>query len=255
MDSAGPVFIVTTYLQTKQQEELFLRCIASIEKFHPGIPIVVLDDTGADVAFPISSIPASCHIEKTQFLKCGEVNAYAWAIQHRHEYSFFIYLHDSTILLKELPLDLSGAILRPMWHSTRYIKSDTQGSHLLPVLEGFDMKDLQTQYWSTLEHLRRGHGGQLVFGGMAMWDRELCEKLEKNSNFLEIAPHFDTRQKRCFFERFLYAAAHTLRPFSAFREISICGDIFNHGQAFNLHAGVNPANACNPYILKVWQGR
>jgi len=88
-----------------------------------------------------------------------------------------------------------------------------------------------------------------------MWDKELCEKLESETNFLEVAGLFDTRQKRSFFERFIYAVAQTMRPFQQFRNISVCGDIFNHGYAFTLGTGVNIKNAGNPYMLKVWQGR
>jgi hypothetical protein len=102
--------------------------------------------------------------------------------------------------------------------------------------------------------LRDHHAGELIFGGMSLFTSEFCEALATKTNFLTIAPKFNTRPLRSFFERFLWLTATHLGLLSDIRSAALCGDIFNHVAPFK-NKTVCAANARNPYILKFWQGR
>ncbi len=243
------VFIVTVYQQNKDQKEYLYHCVAKIRQHHRLATIVLLDDDHTTETLPDTVYP--CIKEKTKHPRCGEVNAYVWACQHRTEYDIFVYIHDTTILIQPLPLELPNHF-RPLWHSSKCMNNNVHGSVVNTFMDNFrilgnDCKDI-------LKELRANRGG-VCFGSMAIFDQHFLTFLSESTNFLELAYMLNTRFLRSFFERVIYIVYCKFSDPESFNKSSLCGDIFKHGNQFRNTEWNNPKLANNPYILKIWQGR
>jgi hypothetical protein len=97
--------------------------------------------------------------------------------------------------------------------------------------------------------------GSIVFGGMAVFDRTFLDFLSEKTNLQSIAPLFNTRKLRCFFERLLYIILSEFYDITNYTAYSVCGDILNHEQVFCSSTLLNSTISKNPYIVKIWQGR
>lgn len=247
--STRTAVILTTYVKTSFQREMLNRCITSVVKhINPNL-IIVLDDDHSTPATP--DVPDGVHIMKTLYPQCGEVNAYAWACAHTDEFDRFVFLHDSTIVLGPIPLDVPDHF-RPLWYTSKYISDNVKGGGVEEIIHEFKVKgELCLDLYQQLVNNR----GSIVFGGMAIFDAHFAKFLAEETNFLVLAHKFNTRHLRCFFERVMYIIYCRFCNGSIFNRSALCGDIFHHKYAFQRNRGVVPEFANNPYVLKVWQGR
>jgi hypothetical protein len=242
------VFILTSYVINKKQSDLLAESIDSIHAHHPDATIQVLDD---DHSKPeCVAVPPYCKIEKTKHAKCGEVNAYVWAIEHKAEYDLFIYIHDSCKVRSTIPYDLKGRHFRQFWYTSRCSNNDTTGAEIDSFMNIFTVsrKDCKEEL-----ELVRGGKENIIFGAMAAFDGDFLTFLETQTNFLEYAHLLNKRGLRCFFERLLYIIVMKYTGGREFIKNAYCGDIFKHTDAFiNKSFSIKPNN---PYLVKVWQSR
>jgi hypothetical protein len=241
--------IVTTYQIEERHKQFFYHCITSIRKYHNTATIVILDDNHKTSELPPT--PFTCRKEKTKYPRCGEVNAYVWACEHKDEYDTFIYLHDTALLINTLPLDLPHHF-RPLWFSSKCMNNNVHGSDVNRFIDDFrvdgkDCKDLLTEL--------RANRGSVVFGAMGIFDKEFLSFIKDKTNFLELASRLNTRFLRSFFERVVYMIYCRFTDPVNFIPSALCGDIFNHGSQFRNTEFHNKSIAKNPYVLKIWQGR
>lgn len=243
------VCILTAYQKTDFQKELLNTCVNSIREHMNTIDIVVLNDNSAN---PIHILDTeNVKIENTKFPRCGEVNAYVWACEHINEYDRFIFLHDSTVMLKAIPLELPNHF-RPFWYTSKYVSDNMKGKEVESFINAFTVKgELCTDIYKNLLQNR----GSIVFGGMAIFDDIFVRFLANETNFLDLAHTLNTRFLRCFFERLLFIVYSKFGNASIFNASAVCGDIFNHKGAFHPGKSIHKELANNPYVLKVWQGR
>jgi hypothetical protein len=242
------VFIITCYSITDFQKKLLLNCVESIHRFYPDETIQVLDDNHAVSEFP--KVPEYCKVEKTIHPRGGEVNAYVWACRNVNKYNRYIFIHDSTQLLSKLPTELQYHY-RAFWYSSRCIDHNTTGPEIDAFIKKFTIKEKDAL--KVLNDIRK-KGGNLAFGGMAMWDNEYNNYLIQETNFLDVVHLLNTRPMRSFFERLLYIIYFYFQNSNNFTKNTIIGDIISHKNVF-VNTEINPSCAKNPYLLKVWQGR
>lgn len=242
------VFILTTYITNQKQSELLAASIDSIHTHHPDASIQILDD---DHSKPeCVAAPSYCKIEKTKHAKCGEINGYVWAIEHKTEYDIFIYIHDSCKVRSAIPYELKGRHFRQFWYTSRCSNNDTTGAEIDSFMNIFTVsrKDCKDEL-----ELVRGGKENIIFGAMAAFDGDFLTFVETQTNFLECAYLLNTRHMRCFFERLLYIIVMKYTGGREFIKNAYCGDIFKHTDAFiNQNFSIKPNN---PYLVKVWQSR
>jgi hypothetical protein len=242
------IFILTTYITNQHQSELLAASIDSIRAHHPDASIQVLDD---DHSKPeCVAVPLYCKIEKTKHSRCGEVNAYIWAIEHKTEYDIFIYIHDSCKIRSPIPYLLKGRHFRQFWFTSRSSNNDTRGEEIDAFMNIFTVyrQDCKEEL-----ELVRGGKENIIFGTMAAFDRDFLTFLETQTNFIACAPLLNGRSMRCFFERLLYIIVKKFTGGREFVANAYCGDIFKHTDAFNNSSFAIKPN--NPYLIKVWQSR
>lgn len=243
------VFIITSRINNTHQTQLLQKCTESIRLHHPESDIVVLNDCSNMSIFPKLE---NVKIENVMYPNCGELNAYVWACNNYKEYEVFIFLHDSTKLKKTIPLEFEKDILfRAIWYSSVCINADSSGPEVNKILEEFNL-DVSKYYTEIMNG--GGRGGNMVFGAMGMFTNEFARKLSQDTNFVEIAKYFNRRILRCFFERFLYCILASYQDTTKYRDQSLCGCIFSHGNPFKNRL-LEDHTANNPYIVKCWQER
>lgn len=244
------IFIVTTYLNKPHSETLLKMCVNRIQLFHPECDIVILNDSHHVTINTIFS--KSVKIELTKYHRSGELNAYVWACEHKDEYKSFFFIHDSVLIINRFLVDLEGINYRGLWYASKCINDDTFGSEIDDIISKFKINNQSIQV--KINTLRQGRGS-IVFGSMGAFNSKFLDFLKKNTNFLDIVHLFNTRKLRSFFERLIYIILSELYDVKYFDSYSLCGDIFNHEEAFmsSCILGINFSN--NLYALKVWQGR
>ena len=242
------VFIVTSYITNKNQHQLLLDCVNSIKIHNPDAAIQILDDDHSKPDY--ASIPDFCKIEKTKHARCGEVNAYVWAIDHKLEYDIFIYIHDSCKVRGEIPYQLKGRHFRQFWFTSRYSNHNTTGDEIDSLMEQFT---ISRKHCKQELELVRGGKENIIFGAMAAFDQDFLTFLETQTNFVSLVHVLNKRSMRCFFERLLYIIVVNFTGGREFVSNAYCGDIFKHANAFNNKD--NNIKPNNPYLVKVWQSR
>lgn len=242
------VLILTTYITNQKQSELLAASIDSIRAHHPDAAIQILDD---DHSKPeCVAVPLYCKIEKTKHSRCGEVNAYIWAIEHKTEYDIFIYIHDSCKIRSPIPYLLKGRHFRQFWYTSRCSNNDTRGEEIDAFMNIFTVYSQDCK--EELELVRDGKEN-IIFGAMAAFDGDFLTFVETQTNFLACAHLLNKRGMRCFFERLLYIIVMKYTGGREFVKNAYCGDIFKHTDAFNNRSFAIKPN--NPYLIKVWQSR
>jgi hypothetical protein len=221
----------------------------SCKKYMGYARIVVLDDDHAKKE--LVQVPPGVKVVKTPWPKCGEINAYKWACDNKHQFDIFIYLHDSTRLLQPLPLECNYHFI-PLWYSHRSINRDMTGPVVKSFIQEFKVKNSSCEsiYASMLQN-----EGSIAFGCMAIFDKVFLEFLSTETNFLDLGYKLTTRSLRSFFERVLYMIYVKFGDPSVFNSSAICGNIFLHKKAFTNTDIFDFSLANNPYVLKCWQGR
>lgn len=252
----GTAVIIVTYIMTDFQKELLEKSIQAVLKFHPSDTLVVLNDNHSFSMKEFQEKFQSVQFEKTKYPKSGEVNAYTWSCENMHRFSRFLFLHDSAILINKIPIELTSQVhFKPLWYAIPHYAS----IGLMTLEVENVIKDIQIGPTTgpSLYNIILNRYIFVVFGCMGMWDTTFCKFIMENTNIIQNAGRFNTRNLRCLFERIVhlcYAYSHTDIPFRNFTSMSLCGDIMVHGSAF-ANKEFNPEIANNQYVLKVWQGR
>jgi len=244
------VFIITTYLSQPHHEIILKLCIKRIQLFHPDSDIVILNDSSK---IPIDIDQSkTLRILDTKHQQCGEVNAYVWACENKNLYEKFFYIHDSAFLISRINLNLESIHYRPLWYSSCHIHEDTISPEISNIIHNFKINNKDTHV--RFHRMQLGYGS-IIFGGMAVFDRTFLNFLSEKTNLQIIAPLFNIRKLRCFFERLLYIILSEFYDITNYTAYSICGDILNHNQAFYSSTFLNSTISRNPYVVKIWQGR
>lgn len=248
------IFIITTYISKEYHKIILKECITRIQFFHPDSDIIILNDSysvNIDINFDII-FDSSIKIEKTKYERCGEINAYVWACEHKDEYTSFCFIHDSVLLTNRLKNTSEKIGFRPLWYSSKNISDNTQSLEVQFIASKIKIRN--NHIFDKLTNIRMSKGS-VVFGCMGIFNTSFLNYLISNTNFLEHASMFNTRYLRCFFERLLYMLLSEYYTIENFQSYSICGDIDNHGECFHHMCILNNNLANNPFALKVWQGR
>ncbi len=245
--------IVVSYVTSDFQETLLEKNIQSLQHHYPTAKIILLNDHHDR---PLKDIfGAAVHIEPTQYPQSGEVNAYVWAATHAEDFDRFLFVHDSTIALKQLPMNLEPYHFRPVWYATPF--HTATGMLELDVQDTMSKLEINSIPGLTIYQDIIKKNLYVVFGGMAVWDSTFSKFIRDKTNLLQVAGLFNTRRLRCLFERIVYVMfreCHPSHKLNDFPKVSFCGDIFKHKSPFT-NTSLDPTKANNPYLLKVWQGR
>ena len=244
------IFIVTTYLNKPHSETLLKMCVNRIQLFHPECDIIILNDSHHVTINTIFS--KSVKIELTKYPRAGELNAYVWACEHKDKYKEYFFIHDSVLLINRFLIDLEGINFRGIWYASKCINDDTFSSEIDTIITKFKINNVHVT--NKINTIRQGHGS-IVFGSMGVFNSVFLNFLIENTNFLEIVYLFNTRKLRSFFERLIYIILSEFYDVRYFDSYSLCGDIFNHEQAFSTSCMLYNNFSNNLYALKIWQGR
>jgi len=256
------IFIITTYISKIHHITILKECIKRIKLFHPDSDIIILNDSySVNIDFILNDthsvnsdfmFDSSIKIEKTKYERCGEVNAYVWACEHKDKYKSFCFIHDSVLLTNRLK-NLSEKIgFRPLWYSSKNVSDNTQSLEVQLIVSKIKIRN--NHIFDKITNIRMSKGS-IVFGCMGIFNISFLNYLIHDTNFLENAYMFNTRYLRCFFERLLYMFLSEFYNIDNYYSYSICGDICNHGQFYHHMCILDNNLANNPFALKVWQGR
>jgi hypothetical protein len=244
------VCIITTKISNDFQVVLLNNSVKGVQKNNPETDIVILNDFSNPELLPKYEGVRVIDIEESH-RGCGEVNAYVWACKNYKEYDTFVFLHDSAIVFNRIPLEMPNetTLFRTFWFSEQFINSDIYSDESAIIRTRFNLNI--GRGWGQIA--QGGGNGNMVFGGMGIFTQEFARRLSE-TNFLELAPIFNKRHVRSFFERFLFCIVDAFQDTKEYRKQSLCGCIFHHGYSFR-NTAINGNVAHNPYVVKCWQGR
>lgn len=253
------VVLVTTFVTNPFQETMLTKCIESVQTHYPNADCVILNDNhkcNVEAILTKKNIPLDrIQIVKTPAPRSGECNAYIWAADNAEAYDTFLFIHDSVILLGQVPEPKEKTTWNPLWYAEcRFANHTMSGKDIQAIAEKLDIngKNGLIFYKMIL-----GNQIYVTFGGMAIWTSAFSVFLRDKTNIKEAFPMCNTRGRRCFLERIITAIfleAHPDFARNTFKSLASCGDIHRHGNTFK-NRDFTPTLANNKYALKVWQGR
>lgn len=111
------VFVVLRHVSKPEHDALWRRCIDSIQRFHPLVPIIIIDDNSS---LPIHEIE-NIRIIKSEFPGAGEILPYYYFLKE-HWADKLVFLHDSMFLKEPLTDEhIHDQDTKFHWYFTRHI--------------------------------------------------------------------------------------------------------------------------------------
>ena len=258
-----PAFVVTTYCARRDHLKCLYLCIRSIRKHYPRVFTYVLDDGSL---YDITQLlpPVQKGVREGTLKVCpapspksGELNPYLFIGSEECRHRRLIYIHDSVVVRPGLGRALrmtKGDDIVVLWVAKECVWDDVWNKHNDTILDqlrvrGRTAREILHQQYQ--EEKGRPKDFHVTFGAMSVFTRSFMERVNRISNFQQVAHLFTTRTHRCLFERLLTLFMVETGVFHSTK--NICGDIFDHPDAFS---NTDPhAHAANSVAVKMWQGR
>lgn len=260
-------FIITAKTCNAFQQHLLKECVRHIRVWYPTHIIYILDDNSPvsvrENTFAGHQDP-HLHIYPALVRGAGELNAYLFCVDERCVHTRVVFIHDSVFLKAPLPsfynsmnisFDTTHSLFQSFWKATRHVWTDIfviQNSVILNnMVFYFDSPTCPTKtlYQVLREFQQRHKGFAVTFGAMGMFNTSFVRFIQSHTNLFDITHLFTTRSHRCLFERIITCLIYMQQQHN-----SLCGDIFDHPNAFT-NTNINPPLSPPPIFIKVWQGR
>ncbi len=250
-------FIITTSVRQANHLTYLVKCVDSIRKIYPNVPIYIIKDY-CDKAYNIEkSLESfvSILIYDAIVRGAGEMNPYLFMLDPRCKHDKLIYIHDTVFLKKNIDACIaSEEDILFFWYSncckfndtTNKIENKEIFKHF--VLYFGNAKIPLENYFNIIKNCKPF---DVKFGSMSIFTKEFMKKVDATTNFVECSKYFTNRINRCFLERLMTILYQFIYNKEYNQAMYIVGDINKHPSAF-----MN-SNPDLPYFpaVKVWQGR
>jgi hypothetical protein len=241
------VFVILRHAQTSAQDMLWKRCHASVQEFHPEIPIVVISD---NCTYSIEGEYPNTSFITSEFPCAGEVLPYYYFLRHKWA-ERMVFLHDSMILIHPLNFtEINEYPIKFLWHFTIHCCDDNKV--IVPLIKSLpNNAPLLIMYANT-------SAWDGCFGVASTIRLDFLQSLEEDYKlFSTVIQTVKNRDHRMAMERIFAVAVYTKYPFPRNRQ-SICGCI--HDMPFRWtelnEQTLGILKNTYPYpIVKSWYGR
>ena len=186
------IFVVLAHVKTPTQDNLWRQSCNSIQKFHPDIPIILIDDHSN---YPISIDEyENITLLDSEYPGAGELLPYYYFLKYQWAKKM-IFLHDSMHLTRAFtPEELSGH-LKFHWHFTASNYDNKQ--NIRELLAYFHSADELLYYY---DNQRQDFYG--CFGVTSIIDLPTLKYLEEKYRWTDILKDLiQTREQRMSLER------------------------------------------------------
>ena len=238
MTKASLGFVIGRHIAKADHVALCSRAHASVRRFYPDSPILIVDDN-SPLEGP-DDYDAQTSVVRSTFPGAGEFGLYYY-YHHTRAFDRAVFLHDSMVINR--PLDLSNAhAIKYLWH---FAYHESLWQHVNDVerllSELADREGAERKY--------RSNAWTGMFGCCCSLTWSCLDRIVQRYQLFRLLPKVNTRATRCAMERVLgILFSEELRQDSP----SLNGNIFELPGAFvrdqqlTDHAG---------YMDKTWHGR
>lgn len=256
MAAASPslTFVVLRHVKKRLHASLWRRCVDSISRFHPDVPIVIIDDDSDPLLVQQTHTARSvvCVIQ-SEFPGAGELLPYHYFLQARHFQSrTMIFLHDSMYLKRAFtPAELARG-LGFLWH----FNPNPSGAEI--VLEFCRM--IGRREGAALVSAFTSNRWKGCFGSATIIDHSMLMLMESRFRFISrLLPVIRTRLQREALERIIGLITMTMPEsrLATSTTLSLFGPVHLHPHFFNYNreATEEELRGYDTAVVKTWKWR
>lgn len=248
------MFVVLRHVRRRLHANLWKRCLDSIARFHPDIPIILIDDNSdprlVDQQPPIPQV--SCVIQ-SEFPGAGEILPYHYFLQAKHfKARTMIFLHDSMYLKRAFTRRELARGLGFLWHFNPNTSHADVVGEFCRLIGGREGVSLLAAFNSN-----RWKG---CFGSATIIDHTMLALMESRFRFIaKLRPVIKTRHHREALERILALITMTMpeSKLATSSTLSIFGAIHLHPHFFNYNreATEEELRGYDTAVVKTWKWR
>lgn len=242
------VFVILCHVRNEEDDQLWRRCYASVRKFYPTAPVVIIDDN--------SPIPVSADflddgsVIRSEFPGAGELLPYYYFLKYKWA-DQMIFLHDSMLLKRAFTDHELSSPVKFHWHFDDHAQDENfLINSLLRYLEqGGELID----YNMNNKDLWNGW-----FGVAGIIDLTVLKQVEKKYGLISSLKHvIRCRKQRCALER-VFGLILFKELYVSREDCSNFGEIYHHPYYYsNIDEGaLEELKLSYPgAIIKTWHGR
>jgi hypothetical protein len=246
---AEVVFVVLRHVKDSKTNSLWRRCVASIQQFHPGAQIVIIDDNS-----PIQTDSAGCTLIQSDYPGAGELLPYYYFWKHQWA-GRMVFLHDSMFLRHAFTdTELFGHELQYLWHFEKHKLDDIEMARaMFNLCKPLHNNEQVLRKFSTID---TWYG---CFGVASIISLDAVKQIEDTYGFFSKSiEHVSTRIGRMACER-IFGIIAFQEGLVTTEDCSVCGSIFKHPHQFeeNLESEVLEEDIASMTcaVVKTWHGR
>ena len=263
-------FIISRHVNSERTNKYWNECVRCIQKFHYGIPIVIIDDN-SNYEFVKSECESNKDYEnvtiiQSEYPRRGELLPYYYFWKN-HWWENAVIIHDSVFIQNRVPYRTLKANVLPLWHfgGLHRYEDPTLCSRIASRLKNnMEIKRLlhhnQADVADNMSINNNKGNWYGVFGVQSYIKYIFLDKLQKKYAIFNMLNCVQSRPDRCCLERIMGVIFFLEDP--TVRSIpSLFGNITSvinkYGQiSYETHKNIlkNNGKANSPYV-KVWTGR
>jgi hypothetical protein len=246
-------FVVLRHVRRWVHAPLWRRCVESIGRFHPGVPIVVIDDNSEPrMVQPRRDAPdppgITCVIQ-SEYPGAGEILPYHYFLQGRFASRSMIFLHDSMYLKRPLSRqELTSRRMVFLWH---FEPNRNRGDVVLEFCRRIGGRE-----GASLLSLYSANRWKGCFGSATIVDIDTLRQWESRYRFVStLLPVINSRHHREALERIIGVIYAATQPLS--QSPSLFGSISLHPHFMNYYreATEDELRGYDSAVVKTWRWR
>jgi len=259
-------FIISRHVNSEKTNNYWNECVQCIQKFHWGIPIVIIDDNSNYDFVKSEREYQNVEIVQSEYPKRGELLPYYYFLKN-HYWENAVIIHDSVFIQTRIPYIKLKTNVLPLWHFGGVHRNENKGqclriaSHLKNNMEIKKMLYFNdTDISNTMSINRKKNNWNGVFGVQSYIKHSFLEKLQQKYALFNMLNCIQSRPDRCCLERIMgiifFLEEPTVRSIPSLFG-SITNVIIKYGEiSYENHIETLKKNgkANSPYV-KVWTGR
>jgi len=248
------VFVILRHVRRRMHAHLWKRCAESVVRFHPRVPIAIIDDGSAQelVADTLTAVPGVTCVIQSEFPGAGELLPYHYFLQGRVRARTMIFLHDSMYLKRPFTRAELARGLGFLWH---FNPNPDRTEIILEFCRMIGRREGAALLAAFTSNRWKG-----CFGSATIIDHTMLGLMEARYRFIsKLLPVIRTRPQREALERILALITMTMPEsrLATSTTLSLFGPIHLHPHFFNYNREATEEELRNydTAVVKTWKWR
>ena len=263
-------FIISRHVNSDKTNKYWNECVRCIQKFHYGIPIVIIDDNSNYDFVKVDTESGKDYenvtIVQSEFIKRGELLPYYYFWKN-HYWENAVIIHDSVFIQNRIPYITLKVNVLPLWHFGGIHRNENQ--YLCSKIAGYLKNNIRVKQMihynnndlsnsMCINSKKDNWNG--VFGVQSYIKYNFLNSLQEKYAIFNMLKCIQSRADRCCLERIMgiifFLEDPTVRSIPSLFG-SITNVIAKYGEiSYDKHIEIIKKNgkANSPYV-KVWTGR